>query len=105
MLRANLQLSVFPRASSRNRMAHLCGMLAAERHLTIVYCNDIRTCDTLQCDVAEHLPLRLELFHSELLDDRKAVVLQRCRDEEVDILFCTLAFGMGIDVRVNTVIH
>jgi ATP-dependent DNA helicase RecQ len=105
MLRSNLHLSVLPRAGPNNRIAQLCSMLLDTQPMVIVYCNEIRTCASLQQYVAEHLPLRLDMFHGDLCEDRKGYVLQRCHGGEVDVLFCTLAFGMGIDLRVQSVIH
>jgi ATP-dependent DNA helicase RecQ len=31
--------------------------------------------------------------------------LQQCRDKQIDVLFCTTAFGLGIDITVRTVLH
>jgi superfamily II DNA helicase RecQ len=46
----------------------------------------------------------LGTFHSDLDAAVRESILQWCREGKIDVLFCTTAFGLGIDVTVRTVI-
>jgi superfamily II DNA helicase RecQ len=48
---------------------------------------------------------RLATFQSNLDAAVRESMLQWCREGKIDVLFCTTAFGLGIDVTVRSVVH
>jgi superfamily II DNA helicase RecQ len=105
MFRENLYLSVVRRAAVMEH-AQLHDLLSKSRKLTVVFCNKKGTCEILASRMGGHLTdLAVGVFHGDLKSAARDSVLARCRNNELHVLFCTLAFGLGVDVDVRTVIH
>lgn len=105
MLRTNLHLSVHRRATA---MAHaqLYDLLASSKKLTVVYCNKKEACETLAAVMGSSLKnCAVGVFHGGLDSSVRDDVLARCQDARLHVLFCTVAFGMGINLAVRSVIH
>jgi superfamily II DNA helicase RecQ len=106
LFRSNLQLSVQARASNSMQLAQLLCFLQASDRLAVVFCNRKKTCEDLCARLAEKQPdWKITSFHGGLCSAARDSILQQCRENATDVLFCTTAFGLGINVNVRTVIH
>jgi ATP-dependent DNA helicase RecQ len=106
LFRGNLHLSVVAKAHSSNELAQMLATLRGNDTLAVVFCNRKKACDDLKKRVLEKEPTwRMATFHSGQDSAARDHILQECRKRRMEVLFCTTAFGLGVDVRVRTVIH
>jgi ATP-dependent DNA helicase RecQ len=106
LFRRNLYLSVKVKADRSMQLAQLQKELQGCDMLAVVFCNRKHACEDLRKRIQEREPgWRLATFHSGLHAEAREQILQECRDMKMDVLFCTTAFGLGVDVRVRTVLH
>jgi len=76
-----------------------------EKGLTLVYLRNRNGCDQFAEDFAKQ-GLKAASYHSKLSDSQKKSVLEKFKNDELDVVVCTNAFGMGIDKQgIHTVIH
>jgi len=76
-----------------------------EKGVTIVYLRNRKACDQYADDFAQQ-GLVAAAYHSKLSDVQKKSVLEKFKNDELDVVVCTNAFGMGIDKEgIHTVIH
>jgi superfamily II DNA helicase RecQ len=104
--RKNLLLSVAVKAHRSNELAQITATLRGSDTLAVVFCNRRKVCDELKKRVQDKEPKwRIATFHSGQDSAARGSILQMCRERRMEVLFCTTAFGLGVDVRVRTVIH
>ena len=76
-----------------------------EKGVAIVYLRNRKGCDEYANDFAQQ-HLAAAAYHSKLDDIQKKSVLEKFKNDELDVVVCTNAFGMGIDKEgIHTVIH
>lgn len=76
-----------------------------EKGVTIIYLRNRKACDQYADDFAQQ-GLAAAAYHSKLSDVQKKSVLEKFKNDELDVVVCTNAFGMGIDKEgIHTVIH
>ncbi|MES1964087.1 AAA family ATPase [Psychrobacter sp. AH5] len=76
-----------------------------EKGVAIVYLRNRKGCDQYAEDFAQQ-GLAAAAYHSKLNDGQKKSVLEKFKNDELDVVVCTNAFGMGIDKEgIHTVIH
>ena len=63
----------------------------------LVYCLTIRNCKYIY-NYLVNMNFKVGLYHGCLESKEKEIVLNRYYDNEIDIIVCTNAFGMGIDI-------
>ena len=101
--RSNLTLRCIPR---QDRQQQIKTLLEARRgQCGIVYCRRRRDTEELAAQFAE-LGHRCAPFHAGLPTQRKAETLAGFMQDRIDVVFATIAFGMGIDrPDVRFVLH
>ncbi len=58
------------------------------------------------CEKALEKGYKAAFFHGELTAKERAEIIKQYRNDEIDIIFATNAFGMGVDIPdIRTVIH
>ena len=88
-----------------------CFWQLLERHTgekTLVYIYRVEGKRSVEdfCVKAQEKGYRAACFHGDMDSDERDDVVQRYRDGEIDIVFATNAFGMGIDIPdIRNVIH
>jgi ATP-dependent DNA helicase RecQ len=105
MFRSTLNLTVEERASYSMRHVQIVDMLRWSEPPCVVFCNEKATCNELFEVAGKEREWKVAVFHADLKAAEKQAVLNECQEGGIRVLFCTLAFGMGISVTVNTVIH
>lgn len=76
-----------------------------EKGVVIVYLRNRKGCDQYADDFAQK-GLVSAAYHSKLNEGQKKSVLEKFKNDELDVVVCTNAFGMGIDKEgIHTVIH
>jgi ATP-dependent DNA helicase RecQ len=106
LFRPNLNVSVVVKAQPNMQLAQLQQSLQSSEMLAVVFCNRRKECEELCKRTRTKLPgLRVATFHSALDAAVKESILKWCREGKINVLFCTSAFGLGIDVTVRTVLH
>lgn len=77
----------------------------AELGVAIVYLRSRNGCDEYAEDFAKQGLIAVS-YHSKLDDTQKKGVLAKFKNNDLDVVVCTNAFGMGIDKEgIHTVIH
>lgn len=73
--------------------------------IALVYLRNRKACE----EYAKHFVeqnLKAVAYHSKLYESQKKQILQQFKNDELDVVVCTNAFGMGIDkAGIHTVIH
>jgi superfamily II DNA helicase RecQ len=106
LFRPNLYLAVAVKAQCSMQLAQLQDTLQSSDTLAVVFCTRKKECEELCKRVQTKFPnWRLATFDSDLDVAVRESILQWCREGKIDVLFCTTAFGLGIDVTVRTVVH
>lgn len=78
---------------------------APELGVAIVYLRSRKGCDEYAESFAQQ-GLLAASYHSKLDDIQKKTILAKFKNNELDVVVCTNAFGMGIDKEgIHTVIH
>lgn len=76
-----------------------------EKGVALVYLRNRKGCNQYAEDFAQQ-GLAAAAYHSKLDDTQKKSVLEKFKNDELDVVVCTNAFGMGIDKEgIHTVIH
>ena len=109
LLRSEIQLHVKKFANENEKEEYFWNLL--ERHKgekTLVYIYrkvDDRGVEGM-CEKALDKGYHAAYFHGELSAKDRAALIQQYRSNEIDVIFATNAFGMGVDIPdIRTVIH
>lgn len=109
LLRSEIQLHVKKFANENEKEAYFWNLL--ERHKgekTLVYIYrklDDRGVEGM-CEKAKEKGYHAAFFHGELSAKDRAELIKQYRNNEIDVIFATNAFGMGVDIPdIRTVIH
>ncbi|BFN02864.1 RecQ family ATP-dependent DNA helicase [Moraxella sp. K23] len=76
-----------------------------EQGIALVYLRNRKACEEYAKHFAEQ-NLKAVAYHGKLDESQKKQILQQFKNNELDVVVCTNAFGMGIDkAGIHTVIH
>lgn len=76
-----------------------------EQGMALVYLRNRKACEEYAKHFAEQ-NLKAVAYHGKLDESQKKQILQQFKNNELDVVVCTNAFGMGIDkAGIHTVIH
>lgn len=76
-----------------------------EQGIALVYLRNRKACEAYAKHFAEQ-NLKAVAYHGKLDESQKKQILQQFKNDELDVIVCTNAFGMGIDkAGIHTVIH
>ena len=107
----------FPKKDYEYMFSWLIGELKSKRHeadRVIIYCRTLQQCRELYGLFFSELKskkgdqLSFAMYHSESTSEVQQAVLQSFTKEDgnIRVLFSTIAFGMGVDVkRLHTIVH
>lgn len=77
----------------------------AERGVAIVYLRNREGCEEYAKDFIQQ-GLKAVAYHAKLDESQKKFILEQFKNDALDVVVCTNAFGMGIDKEgIHTVIH
>jgi ATP-dependent DNA helicase RecQ len=103
--RQNLWFGVVRVRNERERLERLIALLKGEDRLAIVYAPTRNTSEGLT-RMLSRAGFRAAAYHAGLSKSRRAEVLERFLEEDLEVVAATSAFGMGIDQpRVRLVVH
>jgi ATP-dependent DNA helicase RecQ len=106
--RENLRLSAYQKGDALGISVRKAVLALVKERLGqsgIVYCLSRKKADELAAFLREH-GLRAEAYHAGLEAEERSRVQDAFRDDDVDVVTATIAFGMGIDKsNVRFVIH
>ncbi|PGS47536.1 ATP-dependent DNA helicase RecQ [Bacillus sp. AFS041924] len=72
----------------------------------IVYCGTRSTCEKISHTIREKLNCRVAYYHGGMEHEQRILIQQQFIQNQIDIIVCTSAFGMGINKpNVRFVIH
>lgn len=101
--RKNISLIV---EQTDEKEALLFEYLAKRSKKGIVYCTARKTTEMLSRKVQEQTRIRAAFYHGGLTANERSKIQQQFIENEIDLLFATNAFGMGIDKPdIRFVIH
>lgn len=76
-----------------------------EQGVSLVYLRNREACEEYARHFSEQ-NLKAVAYHGKLDESQKKQILQQFKNDELDVVVCTNAFGMGIDkAGIHTVIH
>ena len=109
LLRSEIQLHVMKFVDEKEKEYKFWNLLQTHRgEKTLVYVYrkyGTRSVETL-CQDAVKNGYKADYFHGDMTADERMRVVERYRNSEVDVIFATNAFGMGIDIKdIRVVIH
>jgi ATP-dependent DNA helicase RecQ len=106
MLRSNLYLSVEYKAGVNMQDGQLLSSVQAAAKPCLVFLNSQHRCERkAELIMTQFEHYRVSPFHAGMSLERKNSVLRAAVRSELDVLCCTVAFGMGVNVPVKTVLH
>lgn len=113
--RDNIQL-FFVNVKPDNRLSEVYKILVArkndyqsnpnpEQGVALVYLRNRKKCEEYANYLSEQ-QLKAVAYHGKLDESQKKLILNQFKNNELDVVVCTNAFGMGIDkAGIHTVIH
>lgn len=109
LMRSNIQLHVqkFEKEDEKEkRFWDIIKMHRGEKTLVYVYRKDTERGVEGLCQKAIDKGYHAAFFHGEMTPKERSEIIALYRNDEVDIIFATNAFGMGIDIPdIRVVIH
>ncbi|HSE28219.1 MAG TPA: RecQ family ATP-dependent DNA helicase [Gemmatimonadales bacterium] len=103
--RRNLRFLVVPVADEPGRLRALLALLGRADRVAILYAPTRRVTEALARTLGRH-GFRAAAYHAGLSPDTRRVTLDRFRDDDLEVVVATCAFGMGIDKpTVRLVVH
>lgn len=102
LFRPHLSFSVFTIDSKINKLVHI---LEKVQGSSLVYCNSRRKCSEI-AHLLQFYQIAATVYHAGLLKEERNERQYKWMKNEIRVMVCTSAFGMGIDKPdVRTVIH
>lgn len=109
LMRSNIQLHVqkFDKEDEKEtRFWDIVKMHRGEKTLIYVYRKDTERGVEGLCQKAIEKGYKAAFFHGDMSAKERSEIIELYRNDEVDIIFATNAFGMGIDIpNIRVVIH
>lgn len=105
--RPNLIFSVQTLKNEEEKLDHLIKLLSKFRVPTLVYSSSRLTCEMVVDEIRSKLPfLRAAFYHGGMDSVDRMTIQQQFMKDQIDIICCTSAFGMGINKQnIRLVIH
>lgn len=105
IIRDNLKLNFLKVVQEDSKLDYLKEFLSEFRPIkTIVYLYSKYLCEKYASDISDYMSSAY--FHSEIEPEEKSQVYKKFLAGEIDVLFATTAFGMGINIPdIESVIH
>ncbi|MBR6863011.1 MAG: ATP-dependent DNA helicase RecQ [Acidaminococcaceae bacterium] len=109
LLRSEIQLHVMKFVDEKEKEGKFWSILQTHRgEKTLVYVYrkyGTRSVETL-CQDAVDKGYKADYFHGDMTAAERMRIVERYRNSDVDVIFATNAFGMGIDIKdIRVVIH
>jgi ATP-dependent DNA helicase RecQ len=106
MHRSNLYLSVEQKSTSSMQDGQLLSVVQRAAKPCLVFLNSQHRCEEKARLISmQYENMNVSAFHAGMSHEYKNRVLRSAMSSEMDVLCCTVAFGMGVNVAVRTVIH
>lgn len=106
MLRKNLQLKVERKADTSMQDGQLMWAVRATAKPCLIFLNTRNRCVRKAEEISTEFPgYNVECFHAGMHNAQKNRVLRQAVQQRVDVLCCTVAFGMGVNILIKSVIH
>jgi ATP-dependent DNA helicase RecQ len=106
MARSNLYLSVQQKADSEIQDGQLLSAVRAAAKPCLIFLNSQNRCERKAALISlQFEEFRVSAFHAGMSPKQRNNVLRSAMCSELDVLCCTIAFGMGVNVPVKSVIH
>jgi RecQ family ATP-dependent DNA helicase len=114
--RENLSIQIMNSDSKTDQILELCQKSKSKGNMTLIYVATPQECKGLLASLqGQHTDLRIAKYHGagskgsstmeQDLEERKQTLLL-ATSKRLDVIICTSAFGMGIDIpHIDTVIH
>ena len=100
--RPNLYIKI--RYKSNDPKKDLLPLIKKDEGLTIIYCQKRKDTEQLS-KLLDKAGVRCYSYHAGMNDFERELVQETFADNSIDCVVATVAFGMGIDKEVRTVIH
>ena len=82
---------------SKNKDDDLIKILKADKRKTIIYCLTIKSCEHVQ-ELLSKNGINSRAYHGRLVNKSKAIIQNDFTRGRLNIIICTNAFGMGVDI-------
>jgi ATP-dependent DNA helicase RecQ len=106
MFRPNLLLSVEQKAGENMQDGQLFSVVSNAAKPCLIFLNSQHRCERKAWQIRVQFPqLRVCPFHAGMQKERKNSILSDAMSCKIDVMCCTVAFGMGVNVPVKSVIH
>ncbi|MFT8871109.1 MAG: RecQ family ATP-dependent DNA helicase [Sporolactobacillus sp.] len=104
--RPNIAVCARTVAGNHEKVERLLVLLSRVKLPAIVYCASRQWCERLTVLIGSRLPFRAAFYHGGMTGEDRLRIQNQFLQGELDILCCTNAFGMGIDMaHVRLVVH
>ncbi|PEL11651.1 recombinase RecQ [Bacillus sp. AFS017336] len=104
--RENIAIQVDQVDSEIQKIDKLTDYLSKLKGPGIVYCGTRSTCEKISHTIREKLNCKVAYYHGGMEHEQRILIQQQFIQNQIDIIVCTSAFGMGINKpNVRFVIH
>ncbi|WP_088010706.1 RecQ family ATP-dependent DNA helicase [Gottfriedia acidiceleris] len=104
--RENIAIQVEKVDSEIEKLKSLTDHLSKLKGPGIVYCGTRATCEKISHTIREKLNCKVAYYHGGMEHEQRILIQQQFIQNQIDIIVCTSAFGMGINKpNVRFVIH
>ncbi|MEH7455592.1 RecQ family ATP-dependent DNA helicase, partial [Gottfriedia acidiceleris] len=104
--RENIAIQVEKVDSETEKLRSLTDHLSKLTGPGIVYCGTRAACEKISHTISEKLKCKVAYYHGGMEHEQRILIQQQFIQNQIDIIVCTSAFGMGINKpNVRFVIH
>ena len=105
--RSNLKIKIINKVSKNETQRDIISFCEQFQDETgIIYCNSRKKCENMAEFLKTNSNVKCEAYHAGMSNKKRTEIENSWKDDEINVIIATVAFGMGIDKpNVRFVIH
>jgi ATP-dependent DNA helicase RecQ len=106
MDKQNISFAVEEHKDEREKTERILQLLKRNSAPTMIYFSSRQWAERVSFDLKDHLDQRVAFYHGGMEQTDRMLVQQQFMNDQLDVICCTSAFGMGVDKpNIRLVIH
>ena len=106
--RTNLYIEIRNKKDYKDVVANMADFIKKEYPTStgLIYCSSKKNCEKIAQKLKKEYHINCEYYHASMPENKKNLVQEKWKNDEIKIIVATVAFGMGINkADVRFVIH